>query len=202
MLKRLVYAAPLALMITFGLFLVMQSLISIGHYKLNDDNDFNAVNFIRIKRQQELTREQTKPTKPPMPTQQPATNSQPASIPSQVNIKNFVVPAMPNMPELSIGTGIDFGIGAGDYMPIYRVAPQYPPKALKNRIEGWVIVEFSVSPQGTVKNPVVIDSSPKNVFDNVAINAVLKFRFTPRVINGEPIEVSGVRNKITFKLSK
>jgi len=202
MFKRLVYAAPLALIMTFGLFLVMQSLISTGRYNLNDENDFNAVNFIRVKRQQELTREQSKPIKPPVPTQQPAAMAQTVSVPTQVNVKSFVLPVTPSTPELSISTGIGIGIGAGDYMPIYRVAPQYPPKALKRRIEGWVIVEFSVSPQGTVKNPVVIDSNPKNTFDHVALNAVLRFRFTPRIINGEAIEVSGVRNKITFKLSK
>jgi len=35
----------------------------------------------------------------------------------------------------------------------------------------------------------------------VAMNASLKFKYKPKVVNGEPIEVSGVRNRITFELT-
>jgi len=38
------------------------------------------------------------------------------------------------------------------------------------------------------------------VFERAALAAVLKFKYKPRVVDGEPIEVAGVRNKITFVL--
>ena len=80
---------------------------------------------------------------------------------------------------------------------------------------GWVIVEFTVTDQGTVVNPVVVENcgwiknarnegecfeSPNSVFDSAAIKAALKFKYKPKVIDGEPVETAGVQNKITFEL--
>ena len=63
-----------------------------------------------------------------------------------------------------------------------------------------MIVEFTVTKQGTVRDPVVVKAEPQGLFDRAAIDAVLKFKYKPRVINGEPAAVSGVQNRITFEL--
>ena len=88
-----------------------------------------------------------------------------------------------------------------DYLPIVRVAPEYPPKALKKDLTGHVVIEFTVTPEGTVRSPRVVSSSDK-VFERNAIRAVRKFKYKPRVLDGVPIEVSGVRTKITFGLEE
>ena len=53
---------------------------------------------------------------------------------------------------------------------------------------------------GAVRDPVVIDAKPPGIFDRAAIQAALKFKYKPKVVNGEPVEVAGVRNLIKFEL--
>ena len=64
----------------------------------------------------------------------------------------------------------------------------------------YVLIEFTVTILGTVENPVVIEAEPPGYFERAALNAARKFKYKPKVVNGEPIPVSGVRNLITFVL--
>jgi protein TonB len=102
--------------------------------------------------------------------------------------------------DLSPGFGIVAGSADGDYLPIVKVAPIYPSRAVDREIEGYVIVEFTVTKTGAVRNPRVVEYHPSTIFNRAALAAALKFKYKPRIVNGEPIEVHGVLNKITFKL--
>ncbi|MEE8243453.1 MAG: TonB family protein, partial [Pseudomonadales bacterium] len=88
----------------------------------------------------------------------------------------------------------------GDLMPIVKVAPVYPSDAQERLIEGYAVVEFVVTETGSVANPVIVESDPPGVFDKAALAAVVKFKYKPRVVDGQPVEVSGVRNNIVFEL--
>ena len=115
---------------------------------------------------------------------------------------------------IDIGSG-GFGISDGEYLPIVKVQPQYPRRALSRGMTGWVIVEFTVTEQGTVGSPFVVSNcgwiknarnsgqcvdNPNSVFDSAAIKAASKFKYKPKVIDGDPVETAGVQNKITFEL--
>ena len=63
-----------------------------------------------------------------------------------------------------------------------------------------MLLEFIVMTTGAVRDPVVIDAKPPGIFDRAAIQAALKFKYKPKVVNGEPVEVAGVRNLIKFEL--
>ena len=89
----------------------------------------------------------------------------------------------------------------GDYLPIVTVAPLYPASARTAGIEGYVILEFEVTSTGAVANPIVIESSPAEVFDQAAVTAALKFKYKPRVVDGKPVSVAGIRNRINFELT-
>lgn len=84
------------------------------------------------------------------------------------------------------------------YLPIKKVQPEYPKRALARGLEGYVIVEFTVSKQGIPKDIHVVESSHTVIFDRAAMDAAAKFRYKPMVVNGITIEVPGVQNKITF----
>ena len=88
----------------------------------------------------------------------------------------------------------------GDFLPIMKVAPEYPRGAASRGIEGYVLLEFTVTSLGSVRDPVVVDASPPGVFERAATAASLKFRYKPRVLNGQPVDVRGVRNVIRFEL--
>jgi len=72
---------------------------------------------------------------------------------------------------------------------------------LSRGIEGYVIVEFTVTKQGTVRDPQVVKAVPESLFDRAAMDAALKFKYKPRVVNGEAVEVAGVQNKISFQIN-
>lgn len=94
-----------------------------------------------------------------------------------------------------------------DPLPIYKPAPQYPRRALSRGIEGYVVVEFTITSNGSVKNPRVVggyDSAgaPTDVFNNAALNAVERFKYRPPMSEGQAVEQHGVRNRISFKLAE
>ncbi|MDA5193930.1 energy transducer TonB [Govanella unica] len=90
----------------------------------------------------------------------------------------------------------------GDYLPIVRVRPNYPRRALDKGITGYVLVELTVTPSGATEGARVIDSAPGTVFDQAALAAARQFRYKPKVMNGVPVPVSGVRYKFTFEITK
>ena len=63
-----------------------------------------------------------------------------------------------------------------------------------------MLLEFIVTKIGTVENVVVIASKPTGVFDKSAIAAATKFRYIPRYVDGKPVSVAGVRNRVNFDL--
>ena len=68
-----------------------------------------------------------------------------------------------------------------------RVAAIYPEIALEREIEGWVDVEFVVTPAGDTSEIAVIAASHERYFRNEAIAAVEQWRFEPVVFMGQPI---------------
>ena len=105
-----------------------------------------------------------------------------------------------------IETNLDLDIGAGlqasdgEYLPIVKVAPQYPRRALTRGIEGYVIIQYTVTKQGTTRDGIVVEAQPEKIFDKAALKSASRYKYKPRVINGRAVEVPGVRTKITFEI--
>jgi len=49
---------------------------------------------------------------------------------------------------------------------------------------------------------VAVDCQPAGVFEKASVKASLKFKYKPRVVDGEAIEVAGVQNKFTYELEQ
>jgi len=62
-------------------------------------------------------------------------------------------------------------------------------------------MSFTVTTTGTVKDPIVMFSS-SSLFDRAATRAVLKFKYKPRVVDGVPVEVAGVKTRISFQIEE
>ncbi|WP_395375757.1 TonB family protein [Marinicella sp. W31] len=58
-----------------------------------------------------------------------------------------------------------------------RKAPRYPKQAIGTGAQGWVRVEFEVHPDGSARNPSVLESIPSGTFDTVTLEAIKQFRF-------------------------
>lgn len=93
-----------------------------------------------------------------------------------------------------------------DPVPIFKPAPRYPSVALRRGLEGYVVVEFTISETGAVVAPRVVagfDSAGNTtgVFDRAALSAVSRFKYQPPLDNGRPVKRHGVRNRISFRLA-
>jgi len=198
MIKRLTAATSFGTVITFGLLFMMQLLIATGEGAVTNETRFAMVDFVRVERNEIIETKKEKPEKPPEPEQQP-------ELPSPEQLDNFdnamtVSVSAPQITNNMRMGGVGFAISDGEYLPIVKVAPVYPARALSRGLEGYVIVEFTVTRTGTVRDVFVIESTSQ-LFERAASEAALKFKYKPRVIDGEAVEVPGVRNKISFAIS-
>ncbi|MDZ7669784.1 MAG: energy transducer TonB [Gammaproteobacteria bacterium] len=82
-----------------------------------------------------------------------------------------------------------------------RKRPSIPGGAQTRGIEGYVLLEYTVTKDGKVENPRVIEAKPPGIFDRAAFNAVLSWRYLPRIENLEPRNMNRVRNVVTFNLA-
>ncbi len=200
--------------VTLALFYLMQFLISGGKKALTEDTAGRIVDIVRVKEENDVQTKNRKPKKPP-PPDQPPPDVPPQNMNVNVDQSGFTMSGLDANAGIDIGGG-GFGISDGEYLPIVKVAPVYPRRALSRGLQGWSIVEFTVSAQGTVVDPIVVancawtrpkDSgpcvdSPNSVFDSAAIRAAQKFKYKPKVIDGEPTETAGVQNRIVFELAE
>lgn len=196
---RLLIGALLALPVAGGLFFIMQYLIATADPKIDDSKTNKLADIHMPDRDIETNLAEQKPDKPDDPDPPPPDLETP-DIDMDMNMKVVnIAPAS----RLDIKIGIRGGISSdGEYLPIVKVAPIYPRRAQTRGIEGYCIIEYTVTKTGSIQDPLVIDCSPRGMFDRASLKASLKFKYKPRVVDGEPIEVAGVRNKFTYELEK
>ena len=82
------------------------------------------------------------------------------------------------------------------------IAPDYPPRALSRGLEGWVRVQFTITPTGTVKDATVVEAEPRGMFEDAALKAIARWRYNPRVEGGVAVERVGVQTIIRFQLEQ
>jgi protein TonB len=199
MLGRYVISIVIGSFVTISLLFVMQLLIVTGKQALTDPRERHKLEFVRVKRNENLNVEDIVPEKPPKPPETP-----PETPPQDMDNINPDAPTI-NVAPPTVSANTDIGgpggmnIAEGDYLPIVRVAPVYPARALSRGLEGFVDLSFTVTTTGTVKDPIVLQST-SSLFERAAIRAVLKFKYKPRVVDGVPVEVPGVKTRISFML--
>ena len=199
MLARYGIGIAASAVITFLLFLLMQALIKSDKSALTESPSISLTEFVRVDEEEELQVKDRKPKPPPPPDEPPPDMPKPDFDNSNVS-QGIDIGAVNVNVNLNVGGAGGYS-SDGEYLPIVKVNPQYPRRAQQRGVEGYVILEFVVTKTGAVRDPVVIEADPKNFFEREAIKAALKFKYKPKVVNGEAIDVAGVRNKITFELA-
>jgi len=198
---RYVIAFAAAALITLGLFFLMQSLIQSSGSALTEPAQGKVLDFVRIQPEQQTQQKDRKPRKPPKPQEPPppmeAMQMDAASPDGGQSGLNF---AADLSSDISLDGGLSLESGDGEYVPITKVQAIYPRRAMQRGIQGYVIVEFTVNKTGAVQNPVVVEANPQGIFEQAALDAVIKFKYKPRMVNGEPTAVAGVQNRITFEI--
>jgi protein TonB len=203
---KLIFAFLCSTLVTASIFAIMNGMVSSDGAQNNNRTEQTVIDFIRLKQDSESRikerdkKEPPKPKKPPMPPQQTAQDNTPMK---QIAMR------MPNItPDLSLANKsllgdaqIGMGFGDGDVIPLVRMPAQYPNKAKRRNIEGFVKARLTVNAQGTVDSVEIVDAKPRGVFERSAIRALYKYKFKPQMIDGKP-QAQTVTQTLEYTLDK
>ena len=196
---RMTVTIAIAAAINWGLLGLMQYLIATGEDALSDDPQFTFVPFVHVKRDETVQPKREPPAKFEKPQKAPDT---PPPRNSDTNTEVIYTTGRPapgdTKPKFNPNR---FGHADGDYLPIVKVEPIYPRRALERELEGWVLLEFTVTRLGTVADIVVLDADPPGIFNKAAVSAAAKFKYKPKVVDGDSIDTAGVLHRISFRLN-
>jgi protein TonB len=195
-LSRLTGATTLGAAVTAAVLLLMQSLIDSDQPALEDPPPGATLTYLRMIEENPPEPDDRKPVEPPKPLPPPPPPTLAKHDPTSTVGADFVAPDV----DTPIGPGAST-LSDGDALPVVKVRPVYPARAQQQGIEGYVLVQFSIDALGRVADVQVIEAEPRGMFERAALKAVERFRYKPRVVNGEATTVNGVQHLVTFELS-
>lgn len=200
---RWLVSMAMATGITLGLFYFMQALIATGERFDQRVNVVKIVDATMPEIELEVIEEIDKPElieevvqdTPDTPEKQINLDSGPS-----LNIERASVDIDTN---LSLDNA-SISATDGDYLPLVAIAPQYPTRAAQRGIQGWCLVSFTVDGMGNVVEDTinVVDAEPASIFDRSSIRAAARFKFQPRVVDGQGVEVPGVQYLFRYQLEE
>jgi len=178
----------------------MYSLIQFSEQQLDDGDRAYIVDFVRLQRDERIDRREPPPERVETPQAPPVPDADLS--PRMADTVALEVSFM----DANLGLSVDvssFGAGAGDgeMLPIVRVAPTYPPHLERLGVGGSCMVEFTVTVTGATRDVrVVSEHCTHAAFERPSIAAAERFRYRPRIVGGQPVEVRGVRNNFVFAM--
>jgi protein TonB len=190
-----------AVLFTFAMFWSMHKLVADGIYVPVSGEKLPSVSFDPLIKDTQLD----PPPRPPKPV--PPKQPPPPKI--QVTVPTQEAPPMPIVvPRIDLPSGIRGGPvvepggdtqGYSELLPLVRIQPQYPRQAARDGLAGFVVFEVTINADGTVKSARAIKSQPRGVFEAAATQAIMKWKFKPKVVDGEAVEAKGTQ-QIDFRL--
>jgi protein TonB len=194
MLTRYARSLPVALLVTLSLVLVMHGLVATQSFTIGAPTVFELKPFVLLPPPSTV--------QPPSPPDRLPPPANPPSLRPRDGSRRFIPIGLP-VRNPTPPRGARFvprtRLVDGRAMPLVTVAPDYPPAMARRGIEGHVIVQFDVSATGQVENVRIIESSHRG-FEQAAVQAALRFRYRPSVVNGEPVVTRGLSTRIVFRL--
>ncbi|HBO14241.1 MAG TPA: protein TonB [Halieaceae bacterium] len=190
----LLAATVVALLLAWFMYFLTHS----SELRLNDSDRVQMLDFVRLKHNETTARKDRRPDRPE-PQQAPEVPPMAASSNAGGEILAVSAPSA-GLDGLDIGRG-GLGLGGyGEYLPIVKVAPVYPRRALERGITGQCLVSYTVTTSGTVRDVSVIEAYCDDpLFRRPSVEAALRFKYKPRVIDGTPVEVTDVYNMFHYE---
>ena len=197
---RVGISAGLGLLTTFGLVMLMYTLIDSGSNELDEGLTIKIPDFLHLDRDASENVKKTEVEKPEDP------ETPPPEIPEE-NLEFEIPDNVVSMAAPKVGGGMKVGLGSfsrdSDYIPVYVPQPQYPRRAQTRGKEGYAVVEVIITSTGGVRDPIMIEEFPEGWgFGRAAVKAALKLKYNPRVVDGVGQEVPGVLYKFSFQMAK
>ncbi|ODQ01495.1 energy transducer TonB [Salinivibrio sp. SS2] len=206
--KRWLISMPVALVFTLGLFMLMALMVGHSTQRPQETSTSMSIDIFMQEPDTDVQRRQRTVPERPKPPEIPDT-------PTPVTQTQSTASAQPDMPTLNLQTNIqgvmvqapslgDLSVMQGpnnqQAMPLFRVEPNYPPRAMRRGLEGYVVVRFTISPSGRPQDLSVVEANPPRVFEREALRALRKWKYEPKVVNGEAVAQPGQQIKLEFNL--
>jgi protein TonB len=209
---RISGALLLALMINMFLFAMMQQMVAGRRVELSDITGAQIIDFIHAPDRLETAPQKRLRKKAPEPPEPPE-QSPKQILPQMAALKQPLPKSLPRLkidaPQAIIDSdgpylgGISLKVPgfimAHDLIAVLRRAPPYPRLLKRRSIEGYALVEFTVTEQGLVQDPVIIESRPHEDFGKSVIRTVRYWKFKPYRIDDKPVAVRA-RQGIDFTM--
>lgn len=203
-------AIPIAGVVVLLLFNVIAHMVGLhqnGKGTISEPLKLEVLTADKQNQKQEPQRPKPKPIKPLMALKKPLIASQIESIDTPLTIEP--------LSELALDTiltsaDISFSEPSAHYnvadnqqlLPLYREEPRYPKRALKRKVEGYVVLRFNINEQGKPTNIQVVEASPKRYFEREAKRALKEWKYQPEKLDGVIVAMSSQVVKLEFKLAK
>ena len=182
--NKYVAGIGLSVLITSGLFFIMVILISLGDSGMKEDKSVKLADVVMPERQ--IDTFMTEVDKPEKPEEQPE--------------------------DIAQASGSFFR--DGEYIPLFKVQPIYPRRALERGTQGYAITSFTITESGTVEDAVALEGycgdpdDPNtqfrecSIFNSASVRASLKLKYKPKIVDGKATPVENVLHRFTFKLDE
>lgn len=189
---RLAIALLAATAVSLGLFWVMQRMVTPDENLKRADSNSAIVDFVRLRQDSQTERKERRKQEPPKP-QKPKLPQQ--AVAEQAPTMQTIPFNMPDVsPDLALNRQsllgdavVGKGFGDTDVIPLHRQQAVYPPRALRQKIEGYVRARLQISPEGTVEDVEIIEAEPRGVFEREAVRALYRYKFRPKMEDGRPV---------------
>lgn len=198
---RILVSILLGAAVTFALFVLMAYLISGGAQRAEPPDAPTTIDIVSAPPEQDVDTRRRTPPPPPEPPESPPETPQ-----TEPDTSADSVSFSMDLGGIDLGgadTGLD-GPGTlsrdGDAQPIVRVEPRYPPAAARDGVEGWVRLRFTIDETGGVTDIEIIDAQPRRIFDQEARRALRRWRYAPKVVDGQAQRQEGMTVQLDFTL--
>ena len=205
--NKYVAGIGLSILITSGLFFIMVILISLGDSGMKEDKSVKLADVVMPERQ--IDTFMTEVDKPEKPEEQPEDIAQP-----ELDLQPLTgIDVSMAKPKANFKASGSF-FRDGEYIPLFKVQPIYPRRALERGTQGFAITSFTITESGTVENAVALEGycgEPDDphaemrecsIFNSASVRASLKLKYKPKIVDGKPTPVENVLHRFTFKLDE
>lgn len=204
---RLLFATPVAALISISLFAFMAWMVDHSNQRPPQASKPLSFNMVMMEQDNEVQRRQRsvpeQPELPDPPPESPVSNKQ-TSVTSTAELSS--------VPSLGLDTAIngisinaptfgDFGVNQ-QAMPLHRVEPTYPSRALRRGIEGYVVMRFTIDETGRPTDIEVVEAEPRRMFERDAMRALRNWKYQPKMLDGKAVTQPGQSVKLEFRLAK
>ncbi|MCF6437645.1 energy transducer TonB [Pseudoalteromonas sp. MMG022] len=186
-------------LMTGAAFVFMHSLIAQDNIRVPQATPTEIVELPQLKEDTPVQEIEKLPEPPKMQPPPVRSVAEPSSEPT-------LTTGIPFAPEVSTTqikiAGPTFGEQGQGATPIVRSEPKYPIHAARDGIEGWVQLSFAISTSGEVIDINVIDAEPKRTFDRAAVAALKRWKYRPKIENGQAVIQNNQSVVLEFKLAQ